>query len=125
MVGVLGGGCGVRRHGRRATAAFVMAPVAARSSIARALGCDVDRDGYIVTSDTGATSHPLVWAAGDVRRPPRMPIKSSPPLTAPLPPAPPQSPRHTNARAHLSANQHAFMSAPADNPTSPPVSQLV
>ena len=44
-----------------------------RSSIARALGCEVDDDGYIVTSETGATSHPLVWAAGDVRRPPPMP----------------------------------------------------
>ena len=55
-----------------ATAAFVKAPVVPRSSIARMLGCDVDPDGYIVTSDTGATSHPLVWAAGDVRRPPPM-----------------------------------------------------
>ena len=44
-----------------------------RSSIARALGCEVDGDGYIVTGETGATSHPLVWAAGDVRRPPPMP----------------------------------------------------
>ena len=56
-----------------ATAAFVKAPVVPRSSIARALGCEVDADGYIVTSETGATSHPLVWAAGDVRRPPPMP----------------------------------------------------
>ena len=56
-----------------ATAAFVKAPVVPRSSIARALGCEVDDDGYIVTSETGATSHPLVWAAGDVRRPPPMP----------------------------------------------------
>ncbi len=56
-----------------ATAAFVKAPVAPRSSIARTLGCDIDPDGYIITSDTGATSHPLVWAAGDVRRPPPMP----------------------------------------------------
>jgi thioredoxin reductase len=55
-----------------ATAAFVKAPVVPRSSIARMLGCDIDQDGYIVTSDTGATSHPLVWAAGDVRRPPPM-----------------------------------------------------
>ena len=39
----------------------------------RALGCEVDDDGYIVTNETGATSHPLVWAAGDVRRPPPMP----------------------------------------------------
>ena len=56
-----------------ATAAFVKAPVVPRSSIARALGCKVDGDGYIITSATGATSHPLVWAAGDVRRPPPMP----------------------------------------------------
>ena len=56
-----------------ATAAFVKAPVVPRSSIAQALGCEVDVDGYIVTNETGATSHPLVWAAGDVRRPPPMP----------------------------------------------------
>jgi thioredoxin reductase len=56
-----------------ATAAFVKAPVVPRSSVARMLGCDIDQDGYIVTSDTGATNHPLVWAAGDVRRPPPMP----------------------------------------------------
>jgi thioredoxin reductase len=56
-----------------ATAAFVKAPVEPRNSIAQALGCEVDANGYIVTSDTGATSHPLVWAAGDVRRPPPMP----------------------------------------------------
>jgi thioredoxin reductase len=56
-----------------ATAAFVKAPVVPRSSIAQGLGCEVDVDGYIVTNETGATSHPLVWAAGDVRRPPPMP----------------------------------------------------
>lgn len=56
-----------------ATAAFVKAPVVPRSSIARALGCEVDGDGYIVTTETGATSYPLVWAAGDVRRPPPAP----------------------------------------------------
>ncbi len=56
-----------------ATAAFVKAPVVPRSSIARSLGCEVDEDGYIVTTETGATSNPLVWAAGDVRRPPPMP----------------------------------------------------
>ena len=63
------------RDGRTiaAAAAFVKAPVVPRSSIARALGCEVDDDGYIVTNETGATSHPLVWAAGDVRRPPPMP----------------------------------------------------
>ena len=56
-----------------ATAAFVKATVLPRSSIARALGCEVDLEGYIVTNDTAATSHPLVWAAGDVRRPPPTP----------------------------------------------------
>ncbi len=56
-----------------ATAAFVKAPVTPRSSLARQLGCELDNDGYIITDDTGATSHPLVWAAGDVRRPPPMP----------------------------------------------------
>ena len=56
-----------------ATAAFVKAPVVPRSSIARSLGCEVDRDGYVVTTETGDTSHPLVWAAGDIRRPPPMP----------------------------------------------------
>ena len=56
-----------------AAAAFLKAPIVPRSSIARALGCEVDDDGYIVTNETGATSHPLVWAAGDVRRPPPMP----------------------------------------------------
>jgi thioredoxin reductase len=56
-----------------ATAAFLKAPIVPRSSIARALGCEIDEDGYIVTSETGATSHPLVWAAGDVRRPPPLP----------------------------------------------------
>ena len=63
------------RDGRaiEACAAFVKAPVVPRNSIARALGCEVDVDGYIVTNETGATSHPLVWAAGDVRRPPPMP----------------------------------------------------
>jgi thioredoxin reductase len=65
----------VLRDGRTiaATAAFVKAPVTPRSSIAMALGCAVDHDGYIVTNETGATSHPLVWAAGDVRRPPPAP----------------------------------------------------
>lgn len=60
------------RDGRSiaASAAFVKVP---RSSIAQALGCAVDADGYIVTTDTGATSHPPVWTAGDVRRPPPMP----------------------------------------------------
>jgi thioredoxin reductase len=56
-----------------ASAAFVKAPVTPRSDLARQLGCNVDVDGYIVTDEAGATSHPLVWAAGDVRRMPPMP----------------------------------------------------
>jgi thioredoxin reductase len=56
-----------------ATAAFLKAPVTPRSSFARQAGCDIDDAGYIVTNDSCATSHPLVWAAGDVRRPPPTP----------------------------------------------------
>jgi thioredoxin reductase len=56
-----------------AAAAFLKAPVTPRSSLALQLGCELDNDGYIITNDTGATSHPLVWAAGDIRRPPPMP----------------------------------------------------
>jgi thioredoxin reductase len=56
-----------------ASAAFLKAPMTPRSSLARELGCDVDNDGYVITNETGATSHPLVWAAGDVRRPPPLP----------------------------------------------------
>ena len=56
-----------------ATAAFLKAPVTPRSALARQLGCELDADGYIITTATGATSHPLVWAAGDVRRPVPMP----------------------------------------------------
>lgn len=56
-----------------AAAAFVKAPVVPRSSIATSLGCDVDDDGYILTTQSGASSNPFVWAAGDVRRPPPMP----------------------------------------------------
>lgn len=56
-----------------ATAAFLKAPAAPRSSIAKQIGCELDDAGYILTDDTGATSHPLVWAAGDVRRPPPAP----------------------------------------------------
>ena len=74
------GGCSTLSHVElrngttvAAAAAFVKAPVVPRSSIARSLGCEVDEDGYVITTETGATSHPLVWAAGDVRRPPPMP----------------------------------------------------
>jgi thioredoxin reductase len=56
-----------------ATAAFLKAPVTPRSSLAGRLGCALDDDGYIVTNGDGATLHPLVWAAGDVRRPPPLP----------------------------------------------------
>jgi thioredoxin reductase len=56
-----------------AGAAFVKAPVVPRTAIARALDCVVDEGGYVVTTETGATSNSLVWAAGDVRRPPPMP----------------------------------------------------
>lgn len=56
-----------------AAAAFLKAPVTPRSGLARQLGCELDDDGYIITDDSGATSHPLVWAAGDVRRPPPLP----------------------------------------------------
>jgi thioredoxin reductase len=65
----------VLRDGRTiaASAAFVKAPVIPRSTIARALDCELDPDGYIITDASGATSNPQVWAAGDVRRPPPMP----------------------------------------------------
>ena len=52
-----------------AAAAFVKAPVLPRSSIARQLRCTLDDEGYVITDAFGATDHPLVWAAGDVRRP--------------------------------------------------------
>ncbi len=65
----------VLRDGRTitASAAFVKAPVRPRSALARQLSCDLDQDGYIVTDESGATSHPLIWAAGDVRRAPPLP----------------------------------------------------
>ncbi len=65
----------IHRDGRRipATAAFVKAPVIPRSAFARQVGCAVDAAGYVITDDNGATSHPLVWAAGDLRRPPPSP----------------------------------------------------
>lgn len=56
-----------------ATAAFIKAPVAPRSTIARQLGCDLDETGYVITNESCATSHPLVWSAGDIRRPPPFP----------------------------------------------------
>ena len=65
----------VLRDGRTipATAAFLKAPVVPRSSFARQAGCALDTAGYVITDDNGATSHPLVWAAGDLRRPPPAP----------------------------------------------------
>jgi len=56
-----------------ATAAFLKSAVVPRSSLAAELGCELDEAGYILTAESGATSHPLVWAAGDVRRPPPLP----------------------------------------------------
>ena len=56
-----------------ASAAFVKAPVIPRSALARELGCELDDDGYVLTDESGATTHPLVWAAGDVRRAPPLP----------------------------------------------------
>ena len=56
-----------------AAAAFLKAPVNPRSCFAVQAGCEVDQAGYIITDDNGATSHPLVWAAGDVRRAPPTP----------------------------------------------------
>ena len=52
-----------------ATAAFVKAPVQQRSTLARDLGSELYPDDYVITDHSGATSHPLVWAAGNVRRP--------------------------------------------------------
>jgi thioredoxin reductase len=51
-----------------ADALFVKAPVRPRNALAEALECDLDEAGFIVTDQKGATSHPAVWAAGDVRR---------------------------------------------------------
>jgi thioredoxin reductase len=56
-----------------ASAVFVRAPVAPRSSLARRLGCVLDDEGYVVTDALGATSNPRVWAAGDLRRSPPAP----------------------------------------------------
>lgn len=56
-----------------ADAAFVKAPVVPRNDLARALGCAVDADGYVLTDEHGRTSNPRVWAAGDVRRSPPAP----------------------------------------------------
>ena len=56
-----------------AEAIFVRAPMRPRSELAVALGCEVDDGDFITTSATCATTNPLVWAVGDVRRrPPAM-----------------------------------------------------
>jgi thioredoxin reductase len=57
----------------RATAAFLKARVTPRTSFAEQISCRLDDAGYVLTDHTGATSHPLVWAAGDIRRPPPAP----------------------------------------------------
>lgn len=57
----------------RADAVFVRTTMRPRASLAEALSCKLEDSGFIVTSDTGATSNPLVWAVGDVRRPPPHP----------------------------------------------------
>jgi len=54
-------------------AAFLRAPVHPRSELARQLGCATDDAGYIRTDESGKTSQPNVWAAGDIRRPPPQP----------------------------------------------------
>jgi thioredoxin reductase len=63
------------RDGRAivASAAFVKAPVTPRTALARKLGCELDDEGYVITDEMGASSRPMVWAAGDVRRAPPTP----------------------------------------------------
>lgn len=56
-----------------ADALFVRSPVRPRTALAAALGCRLDEAGFVVTDQHGATSHDLVWAAGDVRRAPPNP----------------------------------------------------
>lgn len=57
----------------RADAVFVRTVMRPRAALAEALGCKLEENGFIATSDSGATSNPLVWAVGDVRRPPPHP----------------------------------------------------
>lgn len=56
-----------------AAAVFVRAPIRPRSDLAGSLGCELDENDFILTPEDGATSNPLVWAAGDVRRHPPLP----------------------------------------------------
>ena len=53
-----------------AEAVFVRAPMRPRAELASAVGCELGDMGFIKTSETCATTNPLVWAVGDVRRPP-------------------------------------------------------
>ena len=52
---------------------FVRAPLRPRSGLAAEMGCALDDGGFVVADDTGLTSNPAVWAAGDLRRPPPLP----------------------------------------------------
>lgn len=47
-------------------AVFVFPRFVARTEVVSGLGCDIDDRGYIVVDETGATSTPGVWAAGNV-----------------------------------------------------------
>ena len=112
-----------------ATAAFVKAPIVPRSSIARTLGCEVDADGYIVTNDTGATSHPLVWAAGDVRRPPPLPhqvVLAAADGSAAAIAIHKAFVTHSSGSAQPGVSEHPLRASRAGDPTSSPrASQLV
>jgi thioredoxin reductase (NADPH) len=46
---------------------FLALGVVARTRVAESLGCGLDHDGYVRTDDTGVTSEPFVFAAGDCR----------------------------------------------------------
>ena len=46
---------------------FLALGVVARTRVAESLGCGLDDDGYVRTDETGATSVPFVFAAGDCR----------------------------------------------------------
>ena len=111
------------RDGRSiaASAAFVKAPVVPRSSIARALGCQVDDDGSSSQTSTGATSHPLVWAAGDVRRPPPMPhqviLAAADGSAAAIAIHRPSSPRLDPSSQRLKSRQRLLLEPPHSPPS--------
>ncbi len=48
---------------------FVLPRFVPRTEVVSGLGCDIDDNGYIVVDETGATSTPGVWAAGNVVNP--------------------------------------------------------